>query len=81
MPKLLELVRNPIAYIAARWTPSPRTVERAALAALLMSILLPTLGKVREQVQSGLSKLTERRPASGSNGSDSSAADGPTTDV
>ncbi|CAL9405746.1 COX15/CtaA family protein [Streptomyces sp. enrichment culture] len=54
MPKLLEFVGNPIAYIAARWTPSPRTVERAALAALLMSILIVVTGGAVRLTGSGL---------------------------
>ncbi|MEW2222602.1 COX15/CtaA family protein [Streptomyces sp. NPDC006990] len=54
VPKLLELVRNPVAYIAARWTPSPRTVERAALAALLMSIVIVVTGGAVRLTGSGL---------------------------
>ncbi|MGP3988085.1 COX15/CtaA family protein [Streptomyces sp. 3N207] len=54
MPKLLELVRNPIAYIAARWTPSPRTVERAALISLLMSIVIVVTGGAVRLTGSGL---------------------------
>lgn len=54
MPKLLELVRNPIAYIAARWTPSPRTVQMAAFSALLMSILIVVTGGAVRLTGSGL---------------------------
>ncbi|WP_369200914.1 heme A synthase [Streptomyces sp. PU-14G] len=54
MPKLLELVRNPIAYIAARWTPSPRTVQRAAFTALLMSIVIVVTGGAVRLTGSGL---------------------------
>ncbi|MGY1434917.1 COX15/CtaA family protein [Streptomyces reniochalinae] len=54
MPNLLEVVRNPIAYIAARWTPSPRTVRRAALTALLMSILIVVTGGAVRLTGSGL---------------------------
>ncbi|MBO8188311.1 COX15/CtaA family protein [Streptomyces sp. DW4-2] len=54
VPKLLELVRNPIAYIAARWTPSPRTVERAALLSLLMSIVIVVTGGAVRLTGSGL---------------------------
>ncbi|MGI5351590.1 COX15/CtaA family protein [Streptomyces sp. CA-250714] len=54
MPKLLELVRNPIAYIAARWTPSPRTVERAAFISLLMSIVIVVTGGAVRLTGSGL---------------------------
>nr|WP_180218095.1 COX15/CtaA family protein [Streptomyces albus] len=51
---MLELVRNPIAYIAARWTPSPRTVERAAFLALLMSIVIVVTGGAVRLTGSGL---------------------------
>ncbi|MBQ0864988.1 heme A synthase [Streptomyces sp. RK75] len=54
VPNLLEVVRNPIAYIAARWTPSPRTVERAAFTALLMSIVIVVTGGAVRLTGSGL---------------------------
>ncbi|MFC4497302.1 heme A synthase [Streptomyces ovatisporus] len=54
MPKLLELVRNPIAYVAARWTPSQRIVQRAALAALLMSVFIIVTGGAVRLTSSGL---------------------------
>ncbi|MGP3978339.1 COX15/CtaA family protein [Streptomyces sp. 8N114] len=54
MPNLLELVRNPVAYIAARWTPSPRTVERAAFISLLMSIVIVVTGGAVRLTGSGL---------------------------
>ena len=48
VPKLTraeaQAVRNPLAFIAARWTPSPRTVRRAALAALVMAVVIVVTG-------------------------------------
>lgn len=54
VPKLLELVRNPIAYIAARWTPTQRTVRRATLTALAMSVLIVVTGGAVRLTASGL---------------------------
>ncbi|AWW40192.1 cytochrome B561 [Streptomyces sp. AS58] len=47
-------VRNPLAFIAARWTPAPRTVQRAALAALVMSVLIVVTGGAVRLTGSGL---------------------------
>ncbi|MFD8018823.1 heme A synthase [Streptomyces lavendulae] len=47
-------VLNPFAYIASRWTPSPRTVRRAALAALVMSVLIVVTGGAVRLTGSGL---------------------------
>jgi cytochrome c oxidase assembly protein subunit 15 len=47
-------VRNPLAYIAARWTPDPRTVRRAALVALVMSVLIVVTGGAVRLTGSGL---------------------------
>ncbi|KMS69944.1 cytochrome B561 [Streptomyces viridochromogenes] len=47
-------VRNPLAFIAARWTPTPRTVQRAALAALVMSVLIVVTGGAVRLTGSGL---------------------------
>jgi cytochrome c oxidase assembly protein subunit 15 len=47
-------VRNPLAFIAARWTPEPRTVQRAALAALVMSVLIVVTGGAVRLTGSGL---------------------------
>ncbi|WP_345010476.1 COX15/CtaA family protein [Streptomyces shaanxiensis] len=47
-------VRNPLAFIAARWTPTPRTVRRAALAALVMSVLIVVTGGAVRLTGSGL---------------------------
>ncbi|SDN92459.1 cytochrome c oxidase assembly protein subunit 15 [Streptomyces sp. cf386] len=59
MPKLtradaVAAVRNPLAFIAARWTPTPRTVQRAALAALVMSVLIVVTGGAVRLTGSGL---------------------------
>lgn len=50
----LAAVRNPLAFIAARWTPDPRTVRRAALAALVMSVLIVVTGGAVRLTGSGL---------------------------
>ncbi len=47
-------VRNPLAFIAARWTPQPRTVRRAALAALVMSVAIVVTGGAVRLTGSGL---------------------------
>ncbi|GAA3766890.1 COX15/CtaA family protein [Streptomyces chiangmaiensis] len=47
-------VRNPLAFIAARWTPNPRTVQRAALAALVMSVVIVVTGGAVRLTGSGL---------------------------
>ena len=46
--------RNPLAFIAARWTPEPRTVRRAALAALVMSVVIVVTGGAVRLTGSGL---------------------------
>ncbi|NGN68256.1 heme A synthase [Streptomyces sp. A7024] len=45
---------NPLALIAQRWTPAPRTVQRAALIALAMSILIVITGGAVRLTGSGL---------------------------
>ncbi|MFF6876357.1 MULTISPECIES: COX15/CtaA family protein [unclassified Streptomyces] len=47
-------LRNPLAFIAARWTPEPRTVRRAALSALLMAVLIVVTGGAVRLTGSGL---------------------------
>lgn len=47
-------VRNPLDFIAARWTPEPRTVRRAALAALVMSVVIVVTGGAVRLTGSGL---------------------------
>ncbi|MFI1163640.1 heme A synthase [Streptomyces sp. NPDC020801] len=46
--------RNPLAFIAARWTPHPRTVQRAALAALAMGVIIVVTGGAVRLTGSGL---------------------------
>lgn len=45
---------TPLAYLARRWTPSPRTVQRAALAAVLMSVVIVVTGGAVRLTGSGL---------------------------
>ncbi|WP_432139315.1 MULTISPECIES: COX15/CtaA family protein [unclassified Streptomyces] len=47
-------VRNPLAFVAERWTPHPRTVRRAALAALVMSVVIVVTGGAVRLTGSGL---------------------------
>ncbi|MFJ3230457.1 heme A synthase [Streptomyces sp. NPDC086787] len=47
-------LRNPLAFIADRWTPDSRTVRRAALAALVMSVLIVVTGGAVRLTSSGL---------------------------
>ncbi|MFD2687790.1 heme A synthase [Streptomyces phyllanthi] len=47
-------VRNPLVFIAERWTPSHRTVQRAALAALVMSVVIVVTGGAVRLTGSGL---------------------------
>jgi cytochrome c oxidase assembly protein subunit 15 len=54
VPKLLEVMRNPLAAVAQHWTPSPRTVHRAALTALVMSVVIVVTGGAVRLTGSGL---------------------------
>ncbi|MFI5618321.1 heme A synthase [Streptomyces sp. NPDC051567] len=47
-------VLTPLAFIASRWTPSARTVRRAASAALLMSVVIVVTGGAVRLTGSGL---------------------------
>ncbi|MEU1520274.1 COX15/CtaA family protein [Streptomyces sp. NPDC005811] len=47
-------LRNPLALIAERWTPAPRTVQRAALSALVMSVIIVVTGGAVRLTGSGL---------------------------
>ncbi|MFD3679329.1 heme A synthase [Streptomyces sp. NPDC058613] len=47
-------VLNPFTYLAGRWTPSPRIVRRAALAALVMSVAIVVTGGAVRLTGSGL---------------------------
>ncbi|NEC11553.1 heme A synthase [Streptomyces sp. SID8014] len=50
----VEAARNPLAFIAARWTPSPGTVRRAALAAMVMTVVIVVTGGAVRLTGSGL---------------------------
>ncbi|GGW72906.1 cytochrome b561 [Streptomyces lucensis JCM 4490] len=59
VPKLtpadaVAALRNPLAFIAGRWTPDPRTVQRAALAALVMAVIIVVTGGAVRLTGSGL---------------------------
>ncbi|WP_037905955.1 COX15/CtaA family protein [Actinacidiphila yeochonensis] len=58
VPKLLsharDIARNPMAWIAARWTPDPVTVRRATFAALVMSVVIVVTGGAVRVTASGL---------------------------
>ncbi|WP_445283314.1 COX15/CtaA family protein [Streptomyces sp. DSM 118148] len=47
-------LRNPLAFVADRWTPDPRTVRRAALTALVMSVIIVVTGGAVRLTGSGL---------------------------
>ncbi|KKZ73444.1 cytochrome B561 [Streptomyces showdoensis] len=47
-------VQTPLAYIAQRWTPSPRTLRRAALSAVVMSVVIIVTGGAVRLTGSGL---------------------------
>ncbi|MEU1073889.1 MULTISPECIES: COX15/CtaA family protein [unclassified Streptomyces] len=49
-----QAVRNPLAFIAERWTPSPRTVQRAALIAVVMAVVIVVTGGAVRLTGSGL---------------------------
>ncbi|MGW1881955.1 COX15/CtaA family protein [Streptomyces sp. NPDC001970] len=50
----MDAVQTPLAYIARRWTPSPRTVRRAALSAVVMSVVIIVTGGAVRLTGSGL---------------------------
>ncbi|WP_030687214.1 COX15/CtaA family protein [Streptomyces sp. NRRL B-1347] len=49
-----QFARNPLAFIAERWTPTPRTVQRAALASLVMTVVIVVTGGAVRLTGSGL---------------------------
>nr|WP_206441411.1 COX15/CtaA family protein [Streptomyces boncukensis] len=51
---MLEAVRNPLAYIAARWTPTQRTLQQATFLAMLMSVVIVVSGGAVRLTGSGL---------------------------
>ncbi|MEV0782072.1 COX15/CtaA family protein [Streptomyces sp. NPDC050423] len=59
VPKLIraevaQAVRNPLQYIAERWTPSPRTVRRAALTSIVLAVVIIVAGGAVRLTGSGL---------------------------
>lgn len=53
-PPTIGPVLTPLALIARRWTPSPRTLRRAALSAVVMSVLIVVTGGAVRLTGSGL---------------------------
>ncbi|MER8045105.1 COX15/CtaA family protein [Streptomyces sp. NPDC094032] len=47
-------MQTPLAFIAQRWTPSPRTLRRAALSAVVMSVVIIVTGGAVRLTGSGL---------------------------
>lgn len=62
----VAFARNPLALIAERWTPTSRTVQRAALAALVMSVVIVVTGGAVRLTGSGLGCPTWPECANGS---------------
>lgn len=54
VPKMPFVPRSPLALLDARWTPRPQTVRRAALAALVMSVVIVITGGAVRLTGSGL---------------------------
>ncbi|MFI9624109.1 heme A synthase [Streptomyces sp. NPDC052042] len=52
--EVAQAVRNPLPYIAERWTPTDRVVRRAALSAVVMSVLIVVTGGAVRLTGSGL---------------------------
>ncbi|MFF8611163.1 heme A synthase [Streptomyces sp. NPDC015350] len=52
--EVAQAARNPLLYIAERWTPTPRTVRRAAMSAVVMSVLIVVTGGAVRLTGSGL---------------------------
>ncbi|WP_330238321.1 COX15/CtaA family protein [Streptomyces sp. NBC_00525] len=52
--EVAQALRNPLLYIAERWTPRPRTVSRAAMSAVVMSVVLVVTGGAVRLTGSGL---------------------------
>ncbi|MFD8569912.1 heme A synthase [Streptomyces sp. NPDC057694] len=50
----VQAVRNPLAFIADRWTPKRRTVQRAALSAVVMTVVIVVTGGAVRLTGSGL---------------------------
>lgn len=52
--EVAQAVRNPLPFIAERWTPTDRTVRRAALSAVVMSVIIVVTGGAVRLTGSGL---------------------------
>ncbi|MFF7364009.1 COX15/CtaA family protein [Streptomyces sp. NPDC008125] len=52
--EVAQAARNPLQYIAERWTPDPRTVRRAALSAVVMAVIIVATGGAVRLTGSGL---------------------------
>ncbi|MFD5728783.1 heme A synthase [Streptomyces sp. NPDC058368] len=52
--EVAQALRNPLLYIAERWTPEPRTVRRAALSAIVMAVVIVVTGGAVRLTGSGL---------------------------
>jgi cytochrome c oxidase assembly protein subunit 15 len=61
VPKLPEIARNPLAWIDARWDPTPAQVRRAVMAALVMSVVIVVTGGAVRLTGSGLGCPTAPR--------------------
>ncbi|WP_031081960.1 COX15/CtaA family protein [Streptomyces sp. NRRL WC-3549] len=52
--QVAQATRNPLQFIAERWTPRPRTVRRAAMAAVVMAVVIVVTGGAVRLTGSGL---------------------------
>ncbi|WP_405758448.1 COX15/CtaA family protein [Streptomyces sp. NBC_01420] len=52
--EVAQALRNPLLYIAERWTPQPRTVRRAAMSAVVMAVVIVVTGGAVRLTGSGL---------------------------
>lgn len=52
--EIAQAARNPIAFAAERWTPTPRILQRAALSAVVMSVVIIVTGGAVRLTGSGL---------------------------
>ncbi|MER7314442.1 heme A synthase [Streptomyces halstedii] len=52
--EVAQAARNPLLFVADRWTPSPRTVRRAVLSAVVMAVAIVVTGGAVRLTGSGL---------------------------
>ncbi|THA29394.1 heme A synthase [Streptomyces sp. A1277] len=52
--EVAQALRNPLLYIAERWTPEPRTVRRATMSAVVMAVVIVVTGGAVRLTGSGL---------------------------